>query len=130
MNLFRISVLVLALSLTAGAVVHIRLKNWNYAYKINKLYEQHQHLQREYIQAQLELARYQSPDTLLERLRELKLPLEGYGLTDPNTPEKAKPSPSTMPTSKKSAKPNDKHSSKPAASTAKKKHNPSKQNDE
>ncbi len=95
MNLFRISVMVLALSLIAGAVVHIRLKNWNYAYRINKLYEKHQRLQHEYLQAQLELARYQSPDNLLGRLKELKLPLEGFGLSTEAEENSKKPADKT-----------------------------------
>lgn len=83
MNIFRVSVIILALSLIAGAVVHIRLKNWHYAYLINGLYDQNQRYQREYWQTRLELARYQSPDNLLDRLKELKLPLQGLGLTPP-----------------------------------------------
>ncbi|MFA5864006.1 MAG: hypothetical protein WC975_04885 [Phycisphaerae bacterium] len=80
MNVFRISVIVLALSLIAGVVVHIRLNNWHYAYLSNQRYDQYQRLQREYSEGRLELARYQSPENLLERLKELKLPLEGFGL--------------------------------------------------
>jgi hypothetical protein len=86
MNVFRISVIVLALSLIAGAVVHIRLENWHYGYLINQQYDQYQRLQREFTQTQLEVARYQSPDNLLGRLKEMKLPLEGFGLSPTPTP--------------------------------------------
>ncbi len=86
MNVFRISVIVLALSLIAGAVVHIRLKNWHYGYLINQKYDQYQKEQREFTQTQLEVARYQSPDNLLGRLKEIKSPLEGFGLSPTPTP--------------------------------------------
>lgn len=100
MNIFRISVIVLVLSLIAGTVVHIRLKNWHYAFLINQKHDQYLHLQREYSQAQLELARYQSPDNLLERLNELKLPLQGFGLTatQPSDNKTAAPKPGKAPT--------------------------------
>jgi len=103
MNLFRISVLVFTLALVAGTIVHIRLQNWHCAYRINQLYDKHQRLQREYWQSRLELARYQSPDHLLERLKELKLPLQGFGLPDQEKTETTKPS-KDKPTAKPSAK--------------------------
>ena len=89
MNIFRISIIVLAISLIAGTVVHIQLKNWHLAYEINKMYDQHRRLEREYWQNRLELARYQSPENLIERLNELKLPLQGFGLTP--TPKLSEP---------------------------------------
>jgi hypothetical protein len=86
MNVFRISVIVLTLVLIAGGVVTIRQKDWHYGYLINQQYDQYQRLQREITQTQLEVARYQSPDNLLGRLREMKLPLEGFGLSPTPTP--------------------------------------------
>lgn len=104
MNVFRISVIVLTLSLIAGGVVNIRLKNWHYGYLINQQYDQYQRQQREFTQTQLEVARYQSPDNLLDRLREMKLPLEGFGL-----------SPTPTPTTKPAKEIKNKEKGKPAA---------------
>jgi hypothetical protein len=104
MNVFRVSVIILALALIAGAVVHIRLKNWHYAYLINGLYDQHQRLQRDYWEARLELARYQSPDNLLDRLKELKLPLEGIGLTPEVSDNASKKIPAASKSTGKSGK--------------------------
>jgi hypothetical protein len=82
MNVFRVFIIVLAFSLIAGSVVHIRLKNWHYAYLINQLYDKNSRLQREYTQIRLDLARYQNPDNLLDRLKEMNMPLEGVGVED------------------------------------------------
>jgi hypothetical protein len=80
MNVFRVLIIILAFSVIAAGVVHIHLKKWHTAYLINQMYDKNQRLQREFTQIRLDLARYQSPETLLDRLRELNLPLEGLGL--------------------------------------------------
>ena len=108
MNVFRIFVIVLAFSIIAGAIVHIRLKNWHYAYLINQLYDKNQRLGQEFTQIRLETARYQNPENLLERLKEMNLPLEGLGLTTqpakaPEKAVKAPPAGSTVKSAKKSA---------------------------
>jgi hypothetical protein len=107
MNVFRISVIVLTLVLIAGGVVTIRQKDWHYGYLINQQYDQYQRLQREITQTKLEVARYQSPDNLLGRLREMKLPLEGFGLSPPPTP-----APTTKPAKEVKIKTKDKEKGK------------------
>jgi hypothetical protein len=82
MNVFRVFIIVLAFSLIAGSVVHIRLRNWHYAYLTNQLYDKNRQLQREYTQIRLDLARYQNPENLLEKLKEMDLSLEGFGTND------------------------------------------------
>jgi C-terminal processing protease CtpA/Prc len=82
---------VLAFSIIAGSIVHIRLKNWHYAYRINQLYDKNLRLSQEYAQIRLEMARYQNPENLLERLKEMNLSLEGIGMT--TQPAKAANSP-------------------------------------
>jgi hypothetical protein len=86
MNVFRILVIILSLTLIAGAVVNIRLNNWHYAYEINRMYDQYRRLQRDYWQTRLKLAVYQSPENLLDKLKEFNLPLEGLGLTTTTAP--------------------------------------------
>jgi hypothetical protein len=110
MNIFRVFVIVLAFSIIAGAIVHIRLKNWHYAYLINQLYDKNERLQQEYTQIRLELARYQNPENLLDRLKEMNLSLEGLGMT--TQPVKAA-------TIQLPAKPASAKTSTPAAKTTK-----------
>jgi hypothetical protein len=112
MNIFRVFVIVLAFSIIAGAIVHIRLKNWHYAYLINQLYDKNERLQQEYTQIRLELARYQNPENLLDRLKEMNLPLEGLGMTTQpvkaatvKLPSKAVKAPSAKTTKSAAAKP-------------------------
>jgi len=106
MNVFRILVIILAFSVIAAGVVHIRLKKWHTAYLINQMYDKNQRLQREFTQIRLDLARYQSPETLLDRLRELNLPLEGLGLQEDEKQTTTRPVAVTSksPASKKNTK--------------------------
>ncbi|NLE28136.1 MAG: hypothetical protein GX629_00535 [Phycisphaerae bacterium] len=114
MNVFRVFVIVLAFSIIAGAIVHIRLKNWHYAYLINQFYDKNQRLGQEFTQIRLEMARYQNPENLLERLKEMNLPLEGLGMTTQQPAKSPVKSTGILP-----AKSSTKSPSKSAVKTAK-----------
>ena len=100
MSLFRVAVMILGLAAIAMTGVHVRWGNAHYAYLIQKEYERHVELKRQYQQKRLELARRQSPRHLLEQVEKWKLPLEGWIPDETKAKTATKPA-STRPSSRR-----------------------------
>jgi hypothetical protein len=97
MSLFRTTVIILALAGIAAAVVHLRWSNAHLAYKIQQANDHQRDLARKYQENRFELARWQSPQHLREKIELWSLPLEGWMNTTQPSQRSSTPRPSGGP---------------------------------